>query len=1326
MSPKEFIENLQKENSTFGGPRQAATIANLLETVSGDIYSEQRFVFELIQNADDSADGLTNEVNFDFNPTALIVSHNGKKFSPDDIISITDAGASTKKADPTKTGYKGIGFKSVFDKSKRVSIISGEYRFRFDKNFHGKKFPWQIVPIWTELEDLPTEVHMAISRMKYNVSTIIELGNAMSLQKDLDAVLANGQILLFLRKVCKISISLNGVHKYSIEKKVTSASGFFKEIELKKNTAPISSWLVKTFDEIPVPESTRQELQADESTPEKLRDIEMCDLSFAVRIEGENIRALSESVIFTYLPTKVKEFEFPFLVNASFLTNASREAIHIGKIWNQWLFSLIAEKLLDLLTLLGSSKYKYQILRILPTPYRDSHPLKAAFDVKFLELASNKRFILSTKEKLKVASEILLDRTGLSAQAFIHQEAILDFLRKEKGYELGEDCFVNPNLEEPSKLKDIGVRVFELENLHTFFSSESFTKTHTVAENIHLIKYLKEKSDKDKDGEWFETVQKLPFIFDEKSILRNPTNGVCFPIGVSTTELGGLAIIHSEVYAQIDNEEQLKTWLKKLGVKEPSELAAVTNIILPGIKDGNFITVDNYLQITRYLFRLYHEKQLDDEMLERLRELPLKIKSKAIEFKPAEQCFMPNKYRPKLSIEGLISEIPILSEEYLTAGTNEYQWADFFKAVKVKDSIEVRTIDDNTTLPVLRASTLPEWVYECQATAERVPGSFGFDDDNVIVGIKEPTFLKQISRNYPYSKLFWRHMLPDIAALDQLSARATFRYGKGFGRNKFSCSVDNYFTWFTKTQACIPTSVDKLMKAEEVFINDKDIKEIAGKYLPVFDVDEPISSEWKSFLKLRGRLELEDLLEILALTHQKALDEENTIKPSTKRIGQVYGKLAALLSDLDTEGKQKIKDWAKENKLYTNIETFEFPHELNWITIDGFSMENVEMKVIKVPENSYKDAESFKQLMELMGVQIIDKFIPTFTDQKSELSLKNKLEEVLPYVASIVAKKRVEDVEQEYNKLFEVLNKTTFLSAKEINLSFENNGELVKGPSLVTYVGDDKFYFRGKWSSERTLLDLLHQLAILLKIEVLTGELRFLLMEQDTDEIDLWLREENIDIAKIPAKRVFSKPLLTQQTIIDIDINTGSAPKIETKEEAPKSRDYPKFKPSVDVAKVSLPEFQFASQESTEASKEPTEVDTEEVPVYQDMEDEESRLVAGNWSEHLVYRILKESGKYTSVHWENEVKEQGKPYDIKAVKDGRELFFEVKGTPSADKYLVQFSPQELNFMYEKKADYIFIRVYKAGSSDATAVNFENPHEKIYSKAIGIFLKVPPS
>jgi hypothetical protein len=105
------------------------------------IYSEsQRFVFELIQNADDAAKDTNNEVHFEFLKDCLIVSHNGYPFTQDDIKALTSAGSSTKKADTTKTGYIIFVFITIVSflqdfliTDKYIIMLPSSCRFSFFK-----------------------------------------------------------------------------------------------------------------------------------------------------------------------------------------------------------------------------------------------------------------------------------------------------------------------------------------------------------------------------------------------------------------------------------------------------------------------------------------------------------------------------------------------------------------------------------------------------------------------------------------------------------------------------------------------------------------------------------------------------------------------------------------------------------------------------------------------------------------------------------------------------------------------------------------------------------------------------------------------------------------------------------------------------------------------------------------------------------------------------------------------------------------------------------------------------------------------------------------
>jgi len=1311
MEKKLFIEDLYNKRSDFNDPDQAETMSNLLDTVSSDIYSEsQRFVFELIQNADDAAEDIDNEVHFEFFKDFLIVSHNGQPFNEDDIKSLTSAGSSTKKADTTKTGYKGIGFKSVFGKSNYVAIFSDGFQFRFDKSNFDKILPWQIIPIWTEQNDLPSEqVQNSIAKNKYNVSTIIKIEDAQSLENDLKELLSNGQILLFLRRVSKISISKEGNSITLIEKKKSNSNENFSEVAIHKNSKEVSSWITKTYETISVPQITRDALKRDEKTPKKLKDAEFTEISFAAKLENRKIRSLNEvdSLIFTYLPTKVRDFKLPFLINGSFLTNAAREGIHEDKVWNQWLFELIAEKTFEWLQLLSTTQYKYQVLHLLPRKFNNQqNELKQAFDISFNIHCSNKSFIVTDKENIKNSKEVILDKTGLSTQTFIDHESITDYLKTEKGLTFSDDCFVSSKVEESSKLKSIGVEVFELENFDRFFKSTSFTSRHSVSHNYDLICYFKEKSDDDKKGIWFQTLKTLPFIYDENNLLYNPSNGICFPTGISSTELGDIPIIHPNVFEKIQQNNLIFEWLKKIGVREPSLLAYVTNVIIPNLEKKDFITNDNFLQVTHYLFRLNKQNELDEEVLESLRELKIKTKSPDVTFREAQHCFLSDKYQPQLKIEGIIKDdIFYVSEEYLFSDSSELEWNLFFKAIGVQDRVEIKTINNNNSLSALKNITHEDWVNECRRDAER-QGGFGFGSHNAISLVKLPSFINLISTSFEYSKLFWNNIIINHN-LSELIENARYKYGQGYGHNSYAHSVKNYFPWFIKNQKCIPTSTKEILEPEKVFINEIEVKLIASNYIPVFDYDNPLSDTWKELLNLKDKLELSDYLLILTKLCEQAEDEESKIKPSIQRIGLIYNKIANLLLDMPSESKKTISDWALTNKLLSENNSFEPATELKWITIEGFSLDSDKLKLIQIPENVKKNSDKFSEFVTLLQIQTIDEFIATFDAPIVDNSLKKKFEEILPYYVALVEKRNFEEKNVLFENLYAILESTVFYTATEIKLSFNYLSETFDGPTLTVYKEKGNFYFKGRWKSERTLLSLIKELTNLLGISGLNEELRFLLLESDENEIKEWLIEQGIDLSKVLQPRKFSKHK-------EKDSNKEEPVVYETQPEesvmADPEIEYDSFNETNIVERfspTSSPKTQDISNISAK-TKIFTGSNIKAEANFSKIESQDVREDVGRWCEEFVYEyLIKSDNNFSSIVWVNMQEESGKPYDIEYFYKGRIRYIDVKGTPSGSKDLIYLSPNEWVFMFDKAENYSIYRVYNAGN-DARIEIIENP------------------
>ncbi|MCD8308202.1 MAG: hypothetical protein LUD51_08275, partial [Clostridia bacterium] len=339
-----LIKLLEERYTLNTSPDVATTVAQGLIQLSSGIYTEEeRYIFELLQNAVDafSSNKKCLDIKIVLKDGYLIFMHNGDAFSDRDIKGLCDIGNGNKVGDAKKIGYKGIGFKSVFIRSTFVTVESGGYCFKFDKSqwdgywdkHWNEKFgtketdkrylmPWQIIPVQT----VPP---VNLDKSGYNVITYIRLDKNSRITDKIVKLLNNSQFLLFLRTAnIKISYEQKDIVLNSIEK--STHDGI---VSLSSNNMLQSQWLIYTNENVPVPTELLEDINADTNTPEKLKGARTFDLSFAIALRNDGkLKKVdrSDAVVYTYLPTSYKfgAEGFPFLVNANFITDAGRQQLH--------------------------------------------------------------------------------------------------------------------------------------------------------------------------------------------------------------------------------------------------------------------------------------------------------------------------------------------------------------------------------------------------------------------------------------------------------------------------------------------------------------------------------------------------------------------------------------------------------------------------------------------------------------------------------------------------------------------------------------------------------------------------------------------------------------------------------------------------------------------------------------------------------------------------------------------------------------------------------------------------------------------------------------
>lgn len=170
--------------------------------------SDARFVFELLQNADDNKfseaakDAAAPYITFKVYRSKIIVECNEDGFTERDLTAICDVGQSTKSTEYGYIGAKGIGFKSVFIAASEVYIQSGNFSFNFE---HKKEDPGlgMVRPIWVKPEEvLPAPLTRMTLKLHNDETGADELRNIIVNQ--LESL--QESCLLFLKNLQRIRV----------------------------------------------------------------------------------------------------------------------------------------------------------------------------------------------------------------------------------------------------------------------------------------------------------------------------------------------------------------------------------------------------------------------------------------------------------------------------------------------------------------------------------------------------------------------------------------------------------------------------------------------------------------------------------------------------------------------------------------------------------------------------------------------------------------------------------------------------------------------------------------------------------------------------------------------------------------------------------------------------------------------------------------------------------------------------------------------------------------------------------------------------------------
>ncbi|MBK8329332.1 MAG: hypothetical protein IPL09_07655 [Bacteroidetes bacterium] len=503
---------------------------------------------------------------------------------------------------------------------------------------------------------------------------------------------------------------------------------------------------------------------------------------------------------------------------------------------------------------------------------------------------------------------------------------------------------------------------FETENLEDFFLSDIFKKNHQPSENFSLIEYFHNKAAKVETQDWNQKLKSIPFIYARGKKLKSPQS-VCFPSIDFETEFGeGVTVIHGEVYPKIETNSKIKSWLEFLGVKEPSDESYLENEIIGNIE--NCIDKNNYLKITRYIFNQHKKGLLSELHYDQLKELRILTTKK--EFKTAKECYLSDFYEPSFRLEKIIETVAFVSDSYKLPADLKSEWKTFFLYIGTKEKIswENSKIKDISNRPdaayfQIFKNDLQEnyWKYS--------NGGWQFNLDYFT--INRLSFQDIIVSDYEKSYVFWEYVIKNCEPYNSDSIDYAEGYTGLYRNFWFRHKQESYFKWSINNLPIFPSTKKKCFKANELYINEKEITEIAGNFLPVFDYDEALPKEWRNILPFKKSLELNDYIEILeriAKQKKKKEDDDTSKLIGKKKIALIYGKLASSISNFSKDEKQDISNWAKTNKILSQNDEFIKSTDLFWLkgTTSNFGSE---LELAFLPDELLDD-ENIEELLSLL------------------------------------------------------------------------------------------------------------------------------------------------------------------------------------------------------------------------------------------------------------------------------------------------------------------------------------------------------------------------
>ena len=351
----ELIKKIYTKAINDKSPGATTTTNILIRDINSTLVGNHTFFYELLQNMHDVASENDGTVYIRLSGNNLLISHNGRHFDEENINSLCSysaSGTNSKAAEGNTTGYKDVGFKTVFGVANTVYVFSKAYKFKFDKQFFEKQtfsYPWQIIPI--PVEDNEAKIFNYPDEL---VSVILICKNPQEIIARLNELVADPSWFLFLPRIRSIQFDVNG-QKLLLDREENTKEN---TVCFYQNKTLYDKYVFMSYTEN-IPLDVFQQLQSagDDVVPTKLKRETKTKITFAARTINDKLVTQKQGKLYCLLPIQ-HTTGLPFSINAPFLLSTNRNEI-LNSFWNRYLISFITRHYFKWLNALAMSNKLY-------------------------------------------------------------------------------------------------------------------------------------------------------------------------------------------------------------------------------------------------------------------------------------------------------------------------------------------------------------------------------------------------------------------------------------------------------------------------------------------------------------------------------------------------------------------------------------------------------------------------------------------------------------------------------------------------------------------------------------------------------------------------------------------------------------------------------------------------------------------------------------------------------------------------------------------------------------------------------------------------------